>query len=47
MGLNNTHLDDINTDADNFEYDDPEIIIFVRLMDWYNQYKPHKTCTKR
>ena len=28
----------------NFDEDDPEIIIHVRLMAWYNRFKQSKAC---
>ena len=36
----NTNLDD------NFDEDNPEIIIHIRLMVWCNAYKQHKACKK-
>ena len=36
----------INLDDDNFDVDDPETIIHVRLMTWCNRYKQLKACKK-
>ena len=36
MGLSNTELKNLNLDDDNFDDDDPEIIIHLRLMACYN-----------
>ena len=36
----------INLDDDNFDADDPETIIHVRLMTWCNRYKQLKAYKK-
>ena len=36
----------INLDDDNFDVDDPETTIHVRLMTWCNRYKQLKACKK-
>ena len=36
-------LNNINLDDDNFDEDDPEIIIHVRLMAWGNKFKERVT----
>ena len=38
MGLNTLCLGKINLDDDNFDDDDPDTIVHVRLMDWCNRY---------
>ena len=41
-------LDKINLDNDNnFDEDDPDTIIHVRLLDWRSKFKKHKTLRKR
>ena len=37
----------INLDDVNFDEDDPETIICVRLMDWCNRFKQHKSSKKK
>ena len=39
-------LNNINIDVDNFDEDDPETIVFVRLMAWCIRYKQRKTNKK-
>ena len=40
-------LDKINLDNDNnFDEDDPDTIIHVRLLDWRSKFKKHKTLKK-
>ena len=39
MGILSTDLNDINLDDVNFDEDDPEAIIHVRLMAWRNRFK--------
>ena len=39
-------FNNINLDAVNFDEDDPETIIQVRLMDWRNKFKQYKVCKK-
>ena len=39
-------LNNINIDVDNFDEDDPETIVFVRLMAWCIRYKQRKTNEK-
>ena len=43
MGILNVYLYNINLDHVNFDEDDPEAMIHVRLMAWPNGYKQHKT----
>ena len=42
MGLNIIDLNNINLADDNFDEDDPETIIHVRLIAWCNRYKQYK-----
>ena len=42
MDVNTIDLNNINLDEDLFE-DDPETIVHVRLMAWYNKYKQHES----
>ena len=46
MGILSVHHDKINLDDVNFDEDDPETIIHVRLMSWHNRYKQCKSCKK-
>ena len=46
MGLNTIYLNKINLGDGNFDEDDPETIIHVRLMAWRNNYKQCKACKK-
>ena len=39
-------LDKIDLDDINYDEDDPETIIHVRLMTWCKRYKQHKSCKK-
>ena len=39
-------FNNINLYDDNFDDDDPETIIHVRLMAWCNRYKQRKVCEK-
>ena len=45
MDVNTIDLNNINLDEDLFE-DDPETIVHVRLMAWYNKYKQHESWKK-
>ena len=36
----------LNLDDDNFDEDDTEVIIYIRLMDWCNRYKQRKARKK-
>lgn len=42
MDVNTIDLNNINVDGDLFE-DDPETIVYVTLMAWYNKYKQHES----
>ena len=44
MGLIVIYLNKINLDDDNFDDDDSETIIYVRLMSWCQGYKQRKAC---
>ena len=43
MGILSIDLNNINLDDDKFDDDDPEAIVQVRLMSWYNKRKHCKT----
>ena len=45
MGLVTIDLTNINLD-DNFDSDNPAIILFVRLKAWLNRFKQCKSCKK-
>ena len=47
MGLNTICLNNIHSDDDDFDDDNPEIIINDRLKAWCNRYKQCKTYKKR
>ena len=42
MDVNTIDLNNINLDEDLFK-DDPETIVYVRLMAWHNKYKQHES----
>ena len=44
--LVNVDLNNISLGGDNFDDDNPETIIHVRLMVWCNRYKQCKACKK-
>ena len=46
MGLANVDLNNISLDNDNFDDNDPKIIIHIRLMAQCNEYKQSKACKK-
>ena len=46
MGLNTICLNNIHSDDDDFDDDNPEIIINDRLKAWCNRYKQCKTYKK-
>ena len=46
IGLAMVDLNDVSLDDDNFDNDDPEIIIHVRFMAGCNRYKQTKACKK-
>ena len=45
MGLVDVDLN-ISLGDDKFNDDDPENIIYIRLMAWCNRYKQRKACKK-
>ena len=47
MGIFSHDLDKIDLDDANFDEDDPEITVHVRLMPWLNSYQQHKSCKIR
>ena len=46
MGIRSVDLNNINLDNANFDEDDLETIIHVRLMAWHNRFKQHKVFKK-
>ena len=46
MGLNMLNLDNGNLEDDNFDEDDPESTIHVRVMAWHNRFKQRKAFSK-
>ena len=46
MGIVSVDLNNINIDHVNFDEDNPETIIHVRLMAWYNKLKQRKAFKK-
>ena len=46
MGILCVDLDKINLNDNNFYKDDPETIIYVRLLAWHNKFKNHKALKK-
>ena len=46
MGTLNVDLNNINLDDINFDEDDPESIIHVRLMTWCYRFKQRKALKK-
>ena len=46
MGILNVNLDNINLD-DNFDEDDPDTIVVIRLLAWHSKFERHKTVNKR
>ena len=46
MGILSADLDNIDLDDVNFDEDDPETIIHVRLLAWCNIYKQRKSSKK-
>ena len=46
MGILHVDLDNINLNDNNFYEDDPEIIIYVKLLAWDYIFKKHKVLKK-
>ena len=46
MGILNVNLDNINLD-DNFDEDDPDTIVVIKLLAWHSKFERHKTVNKR
>ena len=46
MGILSVDLNNINLDDVNFDRDDLEIIIHVRLLAWHNRLQQHKAFKK-
>ena len=47
MGILNIDLNDINLDDTNYNEDDPETIVHVRLLAWYIKLEKRKALKKR
>ena len=43
----NIDLNSINLDDTNFEEDDPDTIILIRLLDWHIKFEKRKELKKR
>ena len=46
MGILNVNHDNINLD-DNFDEDDPDTIVVIRLLAWHSKFERRKTLNKR
>ena len=46
MGILNTDLNNINLDDTDYDEDDPETIIYIRLLAWHIKYEKCKTLKK-
>ena len=46
MGILSVNLNNINRN-NNFDEDDPDTIIIIRLLAWYSKFKKHKALKKR
>ena len=46
MGIVNIDLNDINLDND-FDEDDPDNVILIRLLVWHIKFEKHKELKKR
>ena len=46
MGIHNIDLNNINLNDTNYEEDDPDTIILIRLLAWHIIFKKHKTFKK-
>ena len=42
MAILNIDLTNINLDDTNYEEDDPNTIILIRLLDWHNKFERRK-----
>ena len=47
MGVLNIDLNNINLDDSNYDEDDPETIIYIRLLAWHMKFEKHKAYKKR
>ena len=45
MGIVNIDLNNINLD-DNFDEEDPDTIILIRLLAWHSKFEKHKELKK-
>ena len=46
MGIFNVDLNNINLDDTNYDEDDPDAIILVRLLAWHNKFEKRKELKK-
>ena len=46
MGILNTDLNNINLDDTDYDEDDSETIIYIRLLAWHIKYEKRKTLKK-
>ena len=46
MGIASVNLDNINLD-NNFDKDDPDVIILIRLLAWHKKFKKCKSLKKK
>ena len=47
MGILNIDLNHINLDGSNYDKDDPDTIILVRLLSWHIEFEKRKTLRKK
>ena len=46
MSVLNIDLNNINLDDTNYDEDDPDTIILIRLLAWHSKFKKHKNLQK-
>ena len=46
MGILSVHLNNTNLNDVTFDEDNPETIIYIRLMAWHNRFIKYKTFKK-
>ena len=47
MGIPNIDLNNINLDGSNYEEDDPDTIILIRLLAWHIKFEKRKALKKK
>ena len=47
MGIPNIDLNNINLDGSNYEEDDPDTIILIRLLAWHIKFEKRKALNKK